>query len=508
MSESTRRVLLTCGTIAIVVVLCLGICGVLAAGVYFVYPNLQIKLDNPGSISTPTSTQVAVEIQTQETSPDQAGTSSPSSSPTFTPVPPSVVAPTRILPTAQPSLQPNANNLPPAISNQMDKIQQQVIQLRGLQAKDPVQRAILTSDQLRTQVEQDTQKNYPVDQAKNDAIELSAFGLINQDFDLYNLQINLQAEQVAGYYDDETKKMYVISDEGFHGPERLTYAHEFTHFLQDQTWDIRNGLNYRDDTCKIDTERCAGIQALIEGDATVLEFQWLHTYGTPQDIIELQQFYNKFKDPIYESAPEFMKEDLLFPYSAGEQFVQSIYDQGGWDAVDRVYKDPPLSTAQIMHPERYPNDKPVQVTLPDLGKELGNGWRQVNRSTLGEWYTYLVLAKGLDPKARLSDSEAKAGSDGWSGDQYLVYYNDQTHATAMVMTTVWDNTSDAGHFATAFQDFTSARFGDPSTTQNHLAAWTSTQAYTEFHYNGSQTTWILAPDAQTAASLWNALPTP
>ena len=146
--------------------------------------------------------------------------------------------------------------------------------------------------------------------------------------------------------------------------------------LQDQNYDIKNGLNYNDDACEVDTERCAAIQALLEGDATFSQTFWYQNYATNQDKQQISDFYNSLKSPVYDSAPAFLKEDFVFPYNQGATFVQDIYSQGGWPAVDAVYQDPPVSTEQILHPNLYPSDKPIPVTLPDLTTALGEGWRE------------------------------------------------------------------------------------------------------------------------------------
>ena len=152
------------------------------------------------------------------------------------------------------------------IEQQMDEIQTQVSELRGLPSTGPVSRALLTSDELRQHVLDDFLKDYTPEEAQNDAISLAAFGLLQSDFDLHSFLLELYSEQIAGFYDHETKEMFVVQGESFQGSERLTYAHEFQHVLQDQNYDIQNGLNYKDEVCEIESERCAAIQALLEGD--------------------------------------------------------------------------------------------------------------------------------------------------------------------------------------------------------------------------------------------------
>jgi hypothetical protein len=296
--------------------------------------------------------------------------------------------------------------------------------------------------------------------------------------------------------------MYVVQEEGFLGPERLTYGHEYVHALQDQNYDIENGLEYSEEACEGDTERCAAIQALLEGDASTLELEWFTSHGTEQDMREIQEFYNNFQSPVYDSAPAFLKEDFIFPYVSGQAFVEYLKARGGWVAVDQAYKDLPVSTEQILHPERYPDDKPIPVDFPDLTSVLGSDWREIDRDSIGEWYTFLILAHGNDPQARLDTSQAKDASDGWGGNTYAVYQNDQTGEIAMIFASQWDTEEDAAEFSAAFSEHTTARFGEPTENQADRITWEGPQSYTELRTVGENTFWLLGPNAEIVQALW------
>jgi hypothetical protein len=104
----------------------------------------------------------------------------------------------------------------------------------------------------------------------------------------------------------------------------------------------------------------------------------------------------------------------MFPYMSGMEFAQSLFDRGGWDAIDAAYANPPVSTEQILHPDRYPADQPVTVELPDLQSVLGDGWTELYTNVLGEWYTYLILSQNIDPACAVStgcrpDSSSRVG---------------------------------------------------------------------------------------------------
>ncbi len=391
------------------------------------------------------------------------------------------------------------------LTKEIDQIQTQVDQERGLQPEHQVPVVLLSPDEVRQNVTNDYETDYTDEDAANDVLELSTIGLLDPGFDLRGLMINLLSEQIAGYYDNETQEMFVVQGQGFQGPERLTYSHEYTHVLQDQNYDIENGLNYNDDACEQDSERCAAIQALLEGDATLSEIIWFQNYSTDTDKQQISDFYDSLNTPVYDSAPEFMKEDFVFPYNQGETFVQDIYSNGGWSAVDAVYQNPPVSTEQILHPNLYPSHKPIPVTLPDLTNTLGSGWREVSNNQMGEWYTYLILTRGVNENARLDDNTAQSATAGWGGDNYVVLHNDATGQTAFVMKTVWDSTKDAAQFASAFEKYANTRFEVSASKQGNVSTWTYDGGVTTLYQSGDTTIWITAPDPAAIQNLTAAV---
>ncbi len=463
-SSTTNRVIISCVALLVVACLCTCLVGLGGLAIWFLTANKNLISDT--SPTTPRTIRPTVTIAA-----------------------------------------PNTTNSPVDISTQMNQIEQNIISIRGLEPTESTPRSLLTPEELRQHVTDDMLKDYTQEEARDDVIVLNAFGLLPAQYDLYNLYIELLSEQIAGFYDNEKKAMYVVQGEDFLGPQRMTYAHEYVHALQDQVYDIEKGLNYSDEICEKESEHCAAVQALLEGDASLAETTWLTNYSTQEDKTEIMQFYATYQSPVYDSAPEFLKKDFLFPYQQGLEFVQALYDDGGWRAVDQAYQNLPDSTEQILHPENYPEDQPVNVTLSDLNTVLGEGWREVERGAMGEWYTQLILAAGWDEKARLAESKASEAAAGWGGDAYVVYYQDQTQSTVMVLSYEWDTAADASQFNNTFMEYASARFGDSQQSSDH-AFWQTPQGYTAIYHTDRRTTWIFAPDAKLADAVWQELHVP
>ena len=391
--------------------------------------------------------------------------------------------------------------LPAETRRSMDEIQGQVVALRGLNPLGSVERALLTSAELRERVLDDFLSDYTPEEAAYDARMLALLGLLEPGVDLWALYTDLLSEQVAGYYDDQAGAMFVVREAGFGGPERLTYAHEFVHALQDQHYDLDEGLGYSNEACDDDADRCAALSAMLEGDATLLETQWLRTYATEQDFQEIQEFIATFESPVFDTAPGFLQEDLLFPYIRGIGFVTELFVEGNWAAVDEAYSRPPASTEQILHPGRYPDDLPILLTSPDLTPALGGDWSELGRRVLGEWYTLLTL------ESFLPSETATEAAQGWGGDYVLVLTNEATGADALVLVTRWDTLIDAQDSFAAFAQYGDARFGSGSHTTT-TAVWVGDGAYALLERSADQTLWILAPDEPFAEALRQAIPFP
>lgn len=410
--------------------------------------------------------------------------------------------------TSTPQVNGTTGKIPAAVAAQMDEIQQQVSEFRGLNLTGGFQRDLLSEEQLKQNVINDFFKDYTAEDAGHDSLILGAFGLLQPDFDLHQFYIDLYSEQVAGYYDNETKDMYVVAGEDFSGLERMTYAHEFTHTLQDQNYDIENGLKVNDEHCKQDSEYCAAVSALMEGDATLSESYWLMRFSTDLDKKQISSFYQTYTSPVYDSAPPFMKLDFVFPYQQGYDFVNDIYSNGSWKAVDAAYKDPPVSTEQILHPERYPDDKPIAVDVPDLLPVLGNDWEELDRNVMGEWYSYLILNAGYKTAFQLDESTAADATEGWGGDTYAVYGDKQSEQFVLVWQSLWETNRDTNEFWQASLDYAGKRWGKAQSSSDTNATWQTQDAgQVTLRRDGKQVLWLMTPSSEIQSQVLQSMGT-
>jgi hypothetical protein len=329
------------------------------------------------------------------------------------------------------------------------QIEGQVVALRGLPAKQYLEPTILDEAQLRVRLEAQLRAENPPAEIAASQATLVAMGLLPPGTSLADLYVNLLGSQVAGYYNPATKQIFVVARTGQIGAiEKVTFAHEFTHALQDQNFGLK-GITT--DTAG-QGDRSMAQLALIEGDASLLMTQWLMGHLDGAGIAQIMA-----GDPAaqaqLDATPPFLKDQLLFPYLQGVAFVSSIWAQGGWAAVDRVFSRLPVSTQQILHPDKYASDEqPVSVPLdaPAIAARLGAGWTAAPADTLGEFQIGSWLrARGVTGAGGgISGDTASAG---WAGDRYALI-DGPNGAYALVIRSTWDTPADATEFATAAKE--------------------------------------------------------
>ncbi len=280
------------------------------------------------------------------------------------------------------------------------EIAAQVSEIRGLDSPDRVEPTVIDRETvMKNLLEEFDQDNPPEQIAASERI-YKALGLLKADDSLRDLYLELQGSQVIGYYDPTKKELFIVSHDGGLGPtERLTYAHEFAHELQDLHFDL-NSLGL--DKLAEDSDRALAILSLVEGDATSAQTAWMIANLSAE---ELGQVASEASDPalleILTRMPSILLETSLFTYQAGATFVADLRARGGLAAVDTAFKHLPESTEQIIHPAAYPNDEPIPVSIPaSLPGRIGAGSSIAAQDTFGELQILRVAAAGRRGRGR------------------------------------------------------------------------------------------------------------
>jgi hypothetical protein len=332
---------------------------------------------------------------------------------------------------------------PPDPATVYRTIAEQVVAIRGIEPTGPVEPQVLDETELKVRIEQSFNEDNPPDLIAANERLLKAMGMFPEDASLSELYLELLGSQIAGFYSPEDDELYVVSRSGGLGVgEKVTFAHEYTHALQDQKFDLESV----DLGAVGEGDRSLGRLSLVEGDATLLMTLWLQRHLTPAEQAELLRVS---LDPAalasLEKMPPILRESLGFPYTTGLRLVLGIYAEGGWQAVDAAFARPPASSEQVMHPEKYEaNEAPLVVDIPDdLATLMGDGWTVGLEDTLGEFQLGVWLRGALDRV--LPANEAVAG---WGGDRVALLHGPDG-AWAIALVTDWDTPADATEFADA-----------------------------------------------------------
>ena len=339
-----------------------------------------------------------------------------------------LASPTQVPATATP--RPSEPAASQDLLTAFSQIEEQVQQLRGLPAAKIGPPEILTRAELAEVLP-------ALLEPALDNASLRALGLLDADQDIVALTEQLYISQVAGYYDFDAKRMVLVSDAGLTAAARITYAHEYTHALQDSAFDS----SAAQEAVAGQRDRELALLALEEGDATTCMVLWAIGHLSAEELTGVAQT----PVPDMSGIPPWMVRLLEFPYLSGAEFVGQLYASGGWEAVDAAYAALPVSTEQVLHPTAYTDhEASIPVEPLDLWSAVGADWEHASNTTLGEaWIATWLEGIGVTRAA------ADRAAAGWGGDRLTVASN-AGGSWALGWRITWDTAVDATEFETAY----------------------------------------------------------
>jgi hypothetical protein len=342
-----------------------------------------------------------------------------------------------------------------AIREATSEVLNETSELRKLSILKQVKSSALSRAEIEQALIKNLDESETPEETRDSEIALKKLGLAPADFQLRPFIIKLLTEQVAGYYDPKTQEFYLADWIDLDG-QRPVMAHELTHALQDQHFNLRRFEHWP----KHDSDAELSVHSLIEGDASYLMLQYV-TKSPARQIAFMKSMMTGGAGSTeqLDKAPRVLRETLMFPYFQGMNWVAQVYKRGGWDAVSAAYTNLPKSTTQILHPEKYfAGEEPKKVTIRDISASLGKGWREADNDVEGEWGFYLLLDEYLQ-----SSDVSKKAAEGWGGDRYALFLGPKESDVLMSEKTAWVTEADAREFFDAYVKRTSKRYGvEPS----------------------------------------------
>jgi hypothetical protein len=288
---------------------------------------------------------------------------------------------------------------------------ERVAEARGLPIKSRVRFAIVDRDALLARARHKLETEIPPGVLELQGESLKALGLLPLDYDLAEGLLRLLQGRVAGFYDPVDATMYLLDDLPV-SQEEETLAHELVHALQDQSFAIGKLLAYRAGR----SDESAAQQLLIEGDATSAMFDISvgSAFAIDEDQLEMAFQVSTALSEVGRTTPSILRGSLVAPYTVGFRFVQELRRQGDFGAVNGAFRALPVSTEQVLHPEKYAAREPVvQVPTPTLAP-LGEGFEEALVDQNGELALRLMFEEWVPRRAAI---DAAAG---WGGDRGVV----------------------------------------------------------------------------------------
>ena len=350
---------------------------------------------------------------------------------------------------------PPATPFAPEVATEVHAIRDLAAQARELKVADKITEGTVTRDQLTSYYNEVAAQSRESDASNELAAWNTAFRLmqmVGPGEDALQEMTNENSADVMGLYAFDDKELVLVDDGSapLSLDDDLTLAHEYDHSFQDASFDIDHlrDLEKKEKDDRLNTEYSTTVDALMEGDAQVASI----------DYLGLKLGKNAFADWLQSSAGGAAPQDTTtetaldryaaFPYREGLQFVLYLWWKGGWEQVNKAYADPPTTTEQILHPDRYlVHDEPLGLKLPDLSDKLGDGWKQIDDSVFGEFDVYNYIRTRTD-----DEQGARKAADGWAGGRMAVYADEpDTNRVLLHLVLSWDNADEAKEFYSSFQ---------------------------------------------------------
>lgn len=333
-----------------------------------------------------------------------------------------------------------------AAFGQIDAIVKSISEITGLPEKHAVPYGRMSKHQLRQFLNKRIKKSLKPEEIYADELALKMFGFVPQDFDLRKSTIDLLTEQAAAFYDYDEKKLFLMEESSGIG-DSVTLAHELTHALADQHFHLNN---FMDDTPASDDENLAH-SAVVEGEATwvMIAYNLKQSGQTPVPTPEMiramsdsgQSSMTDF--PVLRQAPLYIQQSLLFPYSYGATFFDAVYRKLGKKAFAEVFMNPPVDSAQIIHPERYfAHEKPVRPDLPALPSKAGE---VITDGSVGEFDHQMLI------REYAGEDEANSLAPHLRGGQFKIVTAGEEHKPVLEYSSEWDSPESAIRFYEAYE---------------------------------------------------------
>ncbi|HUI43411.1 MAG TPA: hypothetical protein VL523_15715 [Terriglobia bacterium] len=345
--------------------------------------------------------------------------------------------------------------------------------ITGLPVKGALKKQLISKPEMKKYLEENLRIEMPPEEMLGQEAALKTFGIVGPDFDFEKFLVSFYTEQAAGFYDPRRKTMF-MADWVAPDLQSTVLAHELTHALQDQSFDLWKFMHATPD----DDDATAAREALVEGYATLSMTQASLGSVPIEKVPSLDSLMDQLVNqqmaefPVFTKAPYFLRFQALFPYVQGMHFARRGLKLGGWKRLNETFRHPPASTAEIFQPDLYFDPPPqAQVTKPEQNVlplppppalERSGSLKRVEANVMGEIGYYALIGQ------LVSQEEAQKLSASWRADRYLVYEGPGPSQYTLVARTRWSSPEAAAAFCGDYRALLQKRW--PESTTNAAPA--------------------------------------
>jgi hypothetical protein len=337
-----------------------------------------------------------------------------------------------------------AKDAPPgqAQCRQVPEISRQLSEITGLPLRRPVPCSFIDKQQVNAFLKRRMKEVASPEEIRAEELTLKKFGLVPADFDLAASTVDLLTEQAAAFYDYNKRKLFLTGSNSEESQDTVL-AHELAHALADQNFNLGRYIKRGSKSDDGSTARLS----VMEGQAT-----WLMSEYTARRLgqtllgnLSLAASMAGMTDsgagqfPVFEKAPLYLRRSLVFPYTEGMAFQSAVLERDHQRAFAEVFTDPPVSTQQILHPEKYfAKVKPTEPALPD--PQLPRGYKSLVSGELGE------LEHGILLEQYVGKPEAQEIAPHWRGCRFELRENKKAARIVLLYAVEWDDEPSAARY--------------------------------------------------------------
>lgn len=325
-----------------------------------------------------------------------------------------------------------------------------MVRFRGLQSSRPLTVETMSADEIKRRAERAIKAT-----SSQEELELMRRIEISLGFRPSGRPVDGPPGSVpvsiGGMYDLASKSLWIDASTEAEQLEWMV-AHEVVHYLQDSNFDLESLTP----SIAGDTDSELARNFLVEGDAQAACFAWETKDRTLKTT--LPETLRSQGDRVLDSEGSFDYPVLgcihMLSYNyAASTIVQTVRERG-WASVDELFRDPPATSEQMLHPEKLSIRERALTISADtamLAAALPDH-TIVRQDTLGEARIFCMLA------AAVSSAQARAAAAGWGGDRIIFLQPDQPGDSIPVVLglVAWDGQGEAAEFEPAFRQYLEA----------------------------------------------------